>query len=146
MYRVFTIVSLALLILSCGSGNNSQPPVNNDLVQLENDWMHAMMKRDQTKLEELMGAEFSMTGMKYIDSAAVPRNIWMHNALQDLKVDSLHIITAKLTTINNVGIIRASIFWSGSYGNDHFADTSMFVDTWMKKDNGWQVVNRIVTN
>lgn len=145
MCKLLILAVFSFLVVSCGQ-NPPAKPIDNDLSQLENEWMHAMMNRDRLKLEELMGPEFSMSGMKYIDSPAVSRNMWMNNTMQDLKVDSIHFITTKVTTINDVGIVRASMFWSGSYDEDHFADTSLFVDTWIRRTNGWVVVSRIAIN
>src|SRR5678816_93531 len=107
--------------------------------------MQAMKKRDRPRLEELLAPEFTVTGMKYIDSAAVTRNMWMYNTLHDLKIDSVHFIKAKATTVDDVGIVKAHFYWSGSYDEERFSDSTSFVDTWIKRYSGWQVVSRIIT-
>lgn len=144
MRSLFIISFLVFLIAACNQ-NITQQPVNNDLTQLENDWMHAMMKKDQSTLNQLMATEFTMSGMKYIDSPVVSRNMWMRNTMNDLKIDSVHFVNIKVKTLNDVGIVRSYLFWSGSYDEDHFSDTSLYIDTWVKKENGWQVVSRITT-
>jgi hypothetical protein len=108
--------------------------------------MHATIKRDQAALDELVAPEFTVSGMKYIDSAIVTRSVWMQNILQDMKIDSAHFIKTKINTIDDVGIVRAQFYWSGVYGEDHFSDTTSFVDTWIKRGGGWRVVSRIVTD
>ncbi len=145
MRSLFIFSFLVFLIAACNQNNTVQKPVNNDLTQLENDWMHAMMKKDQSTLNELMATEFTMSGMKYIDSPAVSRNMWMRNTMNDLKIDSVHFVNIKVKTVNDVGIVRSYLFWSGSYDEDHFSDTSLYIDTWIKNENGWQVVSRITT-
>ena len=139
------IVFFCFCLIGCNSSNN-QKPVNNDLIQLENDWMHAMMKRDRPRLEELMAPEFTVTGMKYMDSAAVTRNMWMYNTMNDLKIDSVHFIRIKTTTIENMAIVKAHFYWSGLYDEDRFSDSTSFVDTWIKRYSGWQVVSRVITD
>jgi hypothetical protein len=141
----FIILFFSFCFIGCNSSNN-QKPVNNDLIQLENDWMHAMMNRDRPRLEELMAPEFTVTGMKYIDSAAVTRNMWMYNTMHDLKIDSVHFINIKTTTIENTAIVKAHFYWSGFYDEDRFSDSTSFVDTWIKRYSGWQVASRVITN
>jgi uncharacterized protein YcfL len=145
MARLLFVSLLAFLIVGCGN-KNTQKTMNNDLVQMENDWMHAMMKKDQPALEQIVAPEFTVTGMKYIDSAAVTRSVWMQNTLQDLKIDSVHFLKIKLTTTNEVGIVKAQFFWSGIYDESRFADTTSFVDTWVKRNGDWRVVSRIITD
>lgn len=145
MLRFFIFIFFAFYLIGCGESTN-QKPLNNDLIQLENDWMQAMKKRDRPRLEELLAPEFTVTGMKYIDSAAVTRNMWMYNTLHDLKIDSVYFIKAKASIIDDVGIVKAHFYWSGSYDEDRFSDSTSFVDTWIKRYSGWQVVSRIITD
>ena len=143
MNRVFFIGIIGFLLTACGEDTQT---MSNDLTQLENDWMHATMKRDKAVLEQLVAPEFTLTGMKYLDSAAVTRSVWMQNAMQELKIDSVHFLNMKVTTTNEVGIVRAEFFWSGAYAQSKFADTTAFVDTWVKRSGDWRVVSRIITD
>ena len=145
MKGFFSLIFFAFCLIGC-SESDDRKPLNNDLIQLENDWMQAMKKRDRPRLEELLAPEFTVTGMKYIDSAAVTRNMWMYNTLHDLKIDSVHFIKAKATTVDDVGIVKAHFYWSGSYDEERFSDSTSFVDTWIKRYSGWQVVSRIITD
>lgn len=144
MSRFFVIALLCFLIIACGENNTTQQPVSNDLVQLENDWMQAMMKRDQAQLDQLVAPEFTLSGTKYIDTPAVTRNMWIYNTMNDLNIDSVHFIKIKETRIKDVGIVKAHFYWSGTYDDDPFADSTYLVDTWVKKERGWQVVSRIL--
>jgi hypothetical protein len=144
MKRLFIIGFIAFSVTSC-SENNTQKR-SDDLVQIENDWMHAMMKKGKPVLEELVAPEFTVTGMKYMDSAAVTRSMWMQNIMQDMKIDSVHFLKIKPITTEEAGIVKAQFYWSGSYGETHFADTLSFVDTWVKRNGDWRVVSRIITD
>jgi hypothetical protein len=62
-----------------------------------------------------------------------------------MKVDSVQFIKMKVSTIDDIGIVKAQFYWSGTYDEDRFSDTTSFVDTWIKRDGGWRVVSRIVT-
>lgn len=145
MVRITATLFLLILIVSCGE-SNMQKPTSDDLVQIENDWMQAMMKRDKPVLDELVAPEFTVSGINYLDSAAVTRSVWMNNILQDMKIDSVHFINIKANKIDNVGIVRAQFYWSGIYVEDRFSDSTSFVDTWIKRGGGWRVVSRIITD
>jgi hypothetical protein len=71
--------------------------------------------------------------------------MWMNNIMQDLKIDSVHFIKTKVTTVDNIGIVRVYFFWSGTYDEKPFADSTSFVDTWIQRNGGWQVVSRMMT-
>ncbi|HWI90287.1 MAG TPA: nuclear transport factor 2 family protein [Flavisolibacter sp.] len=143
MTRFLFIGIIGLLVAACGQNTQT---MSNDLTQLENDWMRATMKKNKAVLEQLVAPEFTVTGMKYLDSAAVTRSMWMQNTMQDLKIDSVHFLNMKVTTTSEVGIVRAEFFWSGAYAQSKFADTTFFVDTWVKRGGDWRVVSRIVTD
>lgn len=144
MKRLFLTGIIGFLLMACGDKNAQT--MSNDLTQLENDWMHAMMKKDKTVLDQLVTPEFTVTGMKYMDSAAVTRSMWMQNVLQDIKVDSVHFLKMKVNTTEEVGIVKADFYWSGTYAETRFADTTSFVDTWVKRNGDWRVVSRIITD
>lgn len=146
MIRLFFLTFLGLFLIACSGNSNSQKPMSNDLTQLENDWMHAMMKRDLQTLNQLVAPEFTVTGMKYIDSPAVTRSVWMQNTMQNMKIDSIHFINTKVSAINDIGIVRAVFYWSGSYDQNPFSDTTSFVDTWTNKNGLWQVISRVITD
>ena len=137
---------LIVLLAACGGNSNQQKSTSNDLAQLENDWMHATMKRDQSFLNEIVAPEFTLSGMKYIDSPAVTRTMWMYNTMNNLKIDSVHFIKTKVSTIQDVGIVKAEFYWSGSYDERPFADSTSFVDTWVKRNGAWTVISRVMTD
>jgi len=145
MNRLLLFVAVFALI-SCNSNSNSEIPLSTDLVQLEKDFTRAIKERDRATLDKVVTPEFTVTGVKYIDSAAVTRSVWMTNVLQDLKIDSAHFISIKANTVDNVGIVRAQFYWSGTYADQHFSDTTSFVDTWIKRSGDWRIVSRVVAD
>ncbi|MGZ3847027.1 MAG: nuclear transport factor 2 family protein [Flavisolibacter sp.] len=141
------LIFLAVIsFASCSSHSSKDKPLSSDLVQLENEFTQAMKERDRTTLERVVTPEFTVTGLKYIDSAAVTRSVWMTNILQDLKIDSARFLNVKSNTIENVGIVRARLSWNGSYGDQPFADTTSFVDTWVKTSGDWRIVSRVIAD
>lgn len=146
MNKFISLLLMAFFVAGCGESNSDQTTTTNDLAQLENDWMHATMKRDRATLDQLVADEFTLTGMKDIDSAAVTRSVWMGNTMQNLKIDSVHFIKTKVNIIGDVGIVRAHFYWRGTYDEVAFSDSTAFVDTWIKRNGSWLVVSRIMTD
>ena len=141
------LILLAVLgFAGCSSNSNKDKPLSTDLVQLEKDFTQAMKDRDRTTLDRVVTPEFTVTGLKYIDSAAVTRSVWMTNILQDLKIDTAQFLNVKSNTIEDVGIVRARLYWKGSYGDQAFADTTAFVDTWRKTSGDWRIVSRVIAD
>ena len=133
---------MIFILISCVLNNNLWA-LSRILTQAENDWLQAMVKKDRIALEQLVAPGFKLTGMRYIDSAAVTRSTWMQNILQDIKIDSAQFLKMKVDSSNEVGIVRAKFYWTGTYEN-HFADTTSVVDTWIKINGDWQVVHRVM--
>ena len=144
MGRLFSFLVVVVSIMACSSDSTSSRS-SDDLVQLENDWMHAAMHRDRTTLDRLVAPEFAVTGIKYLDSAAVTRSVWMTNMMQDMKIDSVHFLKIKASKVDNLGIVTAEFYWSGNYGGKSFSDSTSFVDTWIKRAGDWRVVSRVMT-
>lgn len=119
--------------------------MENDLAKLENEWMQAMKQRDRPSLDKLMAPQFKLSNMEYIDSAAVSKGMWMQNTMQDLNVDTVEVVKANVHTVDDVSVVKAIVYWSGSYDNTPFADSTPVVDTWVKRGQGWQVISRIQT-
>ena len=109
-----------------------------------NDWMVAMKKRDKNTLNQIVAPEFKLDGVYPFNGIVVPRELWMNNGLNNLKVDSVHYYNMKVDVIDNVAIVQSKFYWSGSFRDKPFIDsTSILVDTWMKRKQNWQVVSRI---
>jgi len=143
MIRLLILI-LAAGFVGCNSSNSDEKPLSSDLVQLENQFAQAMVKKDRTTLDRVVTPEFTVTGIKYMDSAAVTRSVWMTNILQDMKLDSAYFLDIKSNSINDVGIVRARFFWKGSYVDQPFTDTTSFVDTWIKRNGDWRIVSRVM--
>lgn len=144
MTRFFLCVVFVCLLASCNN-NTTKAPIENDLAKLENEWMQAMKQRDRITLDKLMAPEFKLSDMAYIDSVAVSKGMWMQNTMQDLSVDTVAVVKTNVHTVDDVSVVKAVIYWRGSYDDTPFADSTPVVDTWVKGDKGWQVISRVQT-
>ncbi len=50
----------------------------------------------------------------------------------------------KVSIAGDVAIVRAVFNWSGSFDAETFDNTSLLVDTWIRRGTSWVVVSRLV--
>lgn len=155
---VLTISMLALLPCYSQTQNGQIKP-EQQIMKLMNDWMRALMKKDIKTLDKLMAPEFTISNASkaYFDAPETSREAWMNNGA-NLKVDSVHYHKMKVYVVNNVAVVKSTFYWKGSrrYGIGTpdlrqnsgefipFVDsTVILVDTWLRRKQGWQVINRL---
>lgn len=135
---------LSLLFSQTRQGSDADEQL---LIKLANDWMNAMKARDAKTLNRLMGPEYKLGGTDF-DNLALPetvsRETWLMNAMQNLKVDSVRYLKMKVDIIENTAIIQSKFYWKAAFHDKPFEDSSYLVDVWLKRKEGWQVVNRLV--
>ncbi len=146
--KTIVLLSLGLFSLLPGHAQTQNSPIKpeREIIRLMNDWMIAMMKRDAKTLNKLVAPEYKLDGATKteFDRPVVTRETWIMNTMQNLKVDSVHYYKMKVDIIDNVAVVKSSFYWAGSFRGKPFIDsTSVLVDTWLKRKQGWQVVSRL---
>lgn len=131
-------------LCSFSQASNQQYNAEKKIEKLMNDWMIALAKRDEKKLNLIMAPEFKLDGIYPFNNPPVNRATWLKNAMTNLKVDSVHYYDMKVDVINNIAVVKYKLYWAGSFFNKPFVDSATIgVDTWMKRKQGWQVVSRL---
>ncbi len=142
-----TLVVYSALLLSSFSAfaqDQKNAAIEQELKTLSKDWMIATKNRDAKTLNKIVAPEFTLGGNDY-DKPTISREIWMKNTLENLKIDSVHYINMQVNVIDNVAIVHSTFYWSVAFGEmPARKDTVNLVDTWMKRGQGWQVVNRLI--
>lgn len=149
-----SILSFSILLISAlsvhGQTGNKKSNTEQEIRKLSNDWMVAMMKRDSGTLNRIVAPEFELGGTDFDNPKLPPpvsRETWMKNTMQNLKVDSVRYITMKVRIIENVAIVQSAFYWSATFlAQPVRNDTANLIDTWIKRKQGWQVVNRLVVD
>jgi hypothetical protein len=146
MKSILLSPALLFLVFSTYAQNEKKESNEQEIKKLSNDWMIATMKRDEKTLNKIVAAEFKLGGTD-LNNPALPREIWMKNTMENLKIDSINYINMKVDIIDNVAIVQSVFYWSVAF-HDMPAkkDTVNLVDTWIKRDHGWQVVSRLVVD
>ena len=114
------------------------------LIALEQSWMEAMQKRDAATLDRVLGPEFQLAGAGLFEQPPVPRAVWIDNALHRLTVRSVHFDKTRVRVFGDAATVESVFSWSGDFGGEAFTDTTVLVDTWIRRPGGWQVVYRLV--
>jgi ketosteroid isomerase-like protein len=112
--------------------------------QAEHHWMSAMQHRDVAVLNAIVASNFALAGLDDLERPPVARAAWIDNTLHHLKVDTFVFRTLKVTLFGDVAIARSTFNWSGSFDGEAFNDTSVLVDTWVRRGVTWRVVSRLV--
>jgi hypothetical protein len=67
--------------------------------------------------------------------------------MENLKIDSIKYLNMKVEVIENVAIVQSTFYWSVAFLKMPVKkDTVQLVDTWIKRNQGWQVVSRVVVD
>ena len=146
MKSILISPALLFLVFSASAQNEKKVSTEQELKKLSNDWMIATMKRDEKTLNKIVAAEFKLGGTDFTNPP-LPREIWMKNTLENLKIDSINYLKMKVDIIDNIAIVQSVFYWSVAFqampAEKH---TVNLIDTWIKRDQGWQVVSRLVVN
>ena len=141
------IILLSLLLLSIQSGKaQNKASGQQEVKKLSNDWMIATMNRDEKTLNRIVAPEYKLGGTD-VDNPIISREIWLKNTMENLKIDYINYVKMKVDIIDNVAIVQSVFYWSVAFGDSPARkDIVNLVDTWIKREQGWQVVSRLVVD
>lgn len=141
----FLLISIVFIYISSAS---SQSAIDEEqlLTKLSKDWMTATMNKDESILNKIVAPEFTLGGTDF-ENPSVPRMLWMKNTMENLQIDSVKYLQMKVNVIEDIAIVQSVFYWSVAFkGGAVTEDTVNLVDTWMKREQGWQVVSRLVVD
>jgi Domain of unknown function (DUF4440) len=137
---------LLFFALSAFAQNEKRSASEQEIKELSTDWMKATMARDEKTLNKIVAAEFKLGGTN-LDNPAISREVWMKNTMENLKIDSTNYIKMQIDVIDNLAIVQSAFYWSVSFRDmPAKKDTVNLIDTWIKREQVWQVVSRIVVD
>jgi len=146
MKKIILFYLITFIVSQANAQNEKREKNEQELKKLSNEWMIAAMKRDAKTLDKIVAAEFTLGGTD-LDNPALPRDIWMKNTMENLKIDSINYSKMKVEVIDNVAIVQSTFYWSVAFKEmPATKDTVNLVDTWIKRNEAWQVVSRLVVD
>jgi len=120
---------------------DSDPRLNQELRQAEQELCDAILHKDVSLLNKLVGPEYTLR-VSDVPNASLPRSIWMNNTIKRLKPESCdlqHNAARKLA--DDLGILSGLWSQKGSSDGRDFSGDFYLVDVWKKRGN-WQIIAR----
>ncbi len=116
-------------------------PEEAELIRLSREWMDAAIRKDYTKLDQLMALNFTL---QLWDASRAPqsRDKWLgtlRTRLGEWKIDYTA-ISARV--FGDFGVVYSRFRWSGKLDGKPFKDAGFLADVWIRKGGKWKVMAR----
>jgi hypothetical protein len=112
------------------------------LVDLERQLQDAVQRHDRDSLQSLLAAEFRTTGSS--DLGTVDRDQWLDLATQGIEWESFEFRSAKCMVLGDVGVVASVVNRRGTIAGQDRSGEFATVDTWLRREDRWQIINRVV--
>jgi ketosteroid isomerase-like protein len=131
-----------------GAPGTSLPPVaasiesdREELAALEEEWMAAMQRRDEARLEELVAPEFTFTAI-HIDPDPMTREAWMGAAMGGYTISSFYYDEKRVVVAGDTGVVHARYSQIAHWDGRDLSSVFRLTDVWARRGGRWQVVAR----
>jgi uncharacterized protein DUF4440 len=112
------------------------------LVSLERQLQEAVRRHDRRSLEDLLADDFRATGSSRLGT--VDRDQWLQLATEGVEWDSFEFRSAKCIVLGDVGVVASVVNRQGTVAGENASGEFATVDTWLRREGRWQIVNRVV--
>lgn len=113
--------------------------IKRQIVELENAFGHATVKKDILKLKELISDDF----VGIVSSGAVMTKAQIIGEIEDgtndIQVDSAANMEVRL--FGNVAVVNGKLFMQGKMNANPYKGVLSFTDVWVFRSEKWQVAN-----
>ena len=120
------------------------PTIDDDratLAALEEEWMAAMQRRDEERLEQLVAPEFVFTAI-HIDPEPMSREAWMGAAMGGYSISSFYFVDKDVVVAGDTGVVHARYSQVAYYNGRDLSSMFRLTDVWARRGEAWQVVVR----
>jgi len=112
------------------------------LVDLERELQRAIRSHDRRSLEGLLAEEFRTTGSSEL--GAVDREQWLELTTEGVEWNAFEFRSAKCVVVGDIGVVASVVNREGTVAGQHTSGEFASVDTWLRRNDRWQIVNRVV--
>jgi len=112
------------------------------LIDLERHLQDAVRRHDRRSLEDLLSEEFRTTGSPHLGT--VDRDRWLELVTEGIEWDSFEFRSAKCMVLGDVGVVASVVNRRGTVAGRDTSGEFATVDTWLRREGRWQIVNRVV--
>lgn len=115
--------------------------IRDELIGLQNEWMDAWRRRDEARLREILGDEFTLTSARTDRLMAKPE--WLELVLSGRVVnESFEYSDLLVHVYGDVAVVKSRLRQQASVDGRPWNETFMLTDVWVRRDGRWQVVTR----
>jgi len=112
------------------------------LVDLDRELQRAIRSHDRRSLEGLLAEEFRTTGSSEL--GAVDREQWLELTTEGVEWNAFEFRSAKCVVVGDIGVVASVVNREGTVAGQHTSGEFASVDTWLRRNDRWQIVNRVV--
>jgi hypothetical protein len=111
--------------------------VEQELMRLHDEWMRAIVRRDNAVLERLLADDFVGVG-----TYVVNRQQWLHNALQNIDVTAFDYRTVIVNLHGDTAVIVSTCTQEASVSGLDASGEFLVTDVWIRRREAWLVTVR----
>jgi hypothetical protein len=126
---------------SSGETAAALSPTDQQFVGLEQQWMDAVVKRDQGALDRIMGDEFTLASA-YSTGERTSKAQFMKNVLQSVKGQEFIFHDSHADLYGDVAVFKSRVKSKYTFDQDDRTGDYLITDVWVNRDGRWQVVSR----
>jgi len=115
------------------------PNDEQELIDLQNDWMDAWQRQDRARLEEILAPEFTLTSAR--TDQLVDRAEWLR-LLDTVRNESFAYSDFRIDVFGDAAVVRSRLSQVATVGDQRWDATFALTDVWIRRDGRWQVVAR----
>jgi hypothetical protein len=112
------------------------------LIDLEHQLQEAVRRHDRSTLEGLLAEEFRTIGS--VELGTVDRDRWLALATEGIEWTAFDFRSATSMVLGEVGVVASVVNRVGQAGSEHTNGEFATVDTWLRRDGRWRIINRVV--
>jgi len=116
-------------------------PADQQFIALEQQWMDAVVKRDQAALDRIMGDEFTLASA-FSTGERTSKAQFLKNVLQSVKGQEFTFHDSHTDLYGDVAVFKSRVKSKYTFDQDDRTGDYLVTDVWIKRDGRWQVVSR----
>ena len=124
------------------SHKDSIANVEQEIIELEQQWASAIQKQDSTQMNHFLSESYFLAiGAQDQPLRIVPREAWIET-LKEYRTESFRVDDIKVHIYGTVAIVLMLFTQTATVRGQDRSGQFMITDIWNKQEDGWRVVER----
>ncbi len=115
--------------------------IEKKLIDLENEWMDSVKRRDQSILERILASDFSITNERSRTSST-SRSRYINNTIQFWRLSDYKLEKISVRIYGESAVVNIRYSQQGQVNGQEASGDFLATDVWVKRDDLWQAVAR----